>query len=101
MINRHHTVADLLTALAAFDPATPVRLALSPEWPFEHYVGAVTATPNVNATTGPNTDHPTADHGDGTRGVVWIGDGGQLGHLPAEAWIDLHHDPYDDLPGAA
>lgn len=95
MLQRHLTVADLITSLSAHDPRTPVRLALSPEWPFEHHVGAVTATPNIPPTTHP-AEPLTAPDGE-PRGTVWIGDGGQIGHLPPEAWVELHHDPYDDL----
>ncbi|WP_329562040.1 hypothetical protein [Kitasatospora sp. NBC_01266] len=95
MSQRHLTVGDLLGSLTGIDPRTPVRLALSPEWPFEHYVGAVTATPTIPATSTDPNPHTEP------RGAVWIGDGGQIGHLPAEAWVELHHDPYDDIPGAA
>lgn len=98
MTYRHLTVADLITTLAAHDPLASVRLALSPEWPFEHYVGAITATPNIPPTTpADNAPAPAAEQ----RGAVWIGDGGQIGYLPAEAWVELHRDPDDDLPGAA
>ncbi|WP_035851161.1 hypothetical protein [Kitasatospora azatica] len=100
MTTRHRTVADLITTLTAFDPTAPVRLAINPQWPFEHYVGTVTATPGINPTTGPGDTDLTGPDGAPT-GVVWIGDGGQIGYLPAEAWLDLHHDPYDDLYGAA
>ncbi|PYC66042.1 hypothetical protein C7C46_31880 [Streptomyces tateyamensis] len=100
MSQRHLNVADLMTSLAAYDPRTPVRLALSPEWPFEHYVGAVTATPNIPPTA--HLDAPASSPGPDSEqlGTVWIGDGGQLGYLPPEAWVELHHDPYDDLTTA-
>ncbi|MCX4750582.1 hypothetical protein OG455_34610 [Kitasatospora sp. NBC_01287] len=98
MPERHLTVADLINSLAAHDPRTPVRLALSPEWPFEHYVGAITATPHIPPTT---PDSTTAAAHDEQRGAVWIGDGGQIGHLPPEAWVELHRDPDDDLTGVA
>ncbi|GAA1961869.1 hypothetical protein [Kitasatospora viridis] len=97
MTYRHHhrTVAELIATLAAFDPDAPVRLALSPQWPFEHYVGPVTATPHI-----PPTDpDPDAAH----RGAVWIGDGGQVGFLPPEAWIEFHREPdeaFDDRRGS-
>ncbi|MGE7434005.1 hypothetical protein [Kitasatospora sp. NPDC001175] len=101
MVQRHLTVADLITSLKAFDPGTPVRLALSPEWPFEHYVGPVTGTPHIQPSTGPGDDQPLPGPSEEPSGVVWIRDGGQIGYLPPEAWVELHHDPYGDLPGAA
>ncbi|GAA1215410.1 hypothetical protein GCM10009665_01540 [Kitasatospora nipponensis] len=96
MNDRHLTVADLITTLTAHDPLAPVRLALSPEWPFEHYVGAITATPHIPPTPD-HTETPQREQ----RGAVWIGDGGQIGYLPAEAWVELHRDPDDCRPGAA
>lgn len=97
MATHHRTVADLINSLAAFDPTTPVRLALNPEWPFEHYVGPVTATPDITPTSGPHDSPAPAE----APGVVWIGDGGQIGYLPPEAWVELHHDPYDDTHSVA
>ncbi|GAA1082708.1 hypothetical protein [Kitasatospora arboriphila] len=90
MPQRHLTVADLIASLTRHDPRTPVRLALSPEWPFEHYVGAVTATPGIQVAP---SSVPT--------GAVWIGDGGQIGYLPPEVWVELHEEPGSGLTGAA
>ncbi|MGF1425017.1 hypothetical protein [Kitasatospora sp. LaBMicrA B282] len=95
MTQLHLTVADLLASLTGLHPHTPVRLALSPEWPFEHYVGPVTPTPDIPPTSAPSTT--VAER----LGTVWIGDGGQIGHLPAEAWVALHREPDDDAPHAA
>jgi len=35
------TVQDLIQELEQFDPDAEVRLAIQPEWPFEHAVGGV------------------------------------------------------------
>ncbi|MFD7070611.1 hypothetical protein ACFV97_25645 [Streptomyces sp. NPDC059913] len=34
------TVGHLLRQLQVLDPATPIRLAVNPDFPFAHYVGA-------------------------------------------------------------
>ncbi|WP_406281379.1 hypothetical protein [Streptomyces sp. NBC_00209] len=37
---RHLTVGDLLRQLQNLDPHLPVRIAVAPDFPFTHYVGA-------------------------------------------------------------
>lgn len=70
------TVGELLAALDRYDPATPVRLAQQPGYPLEHTVGRVVCTPEDAEGDGtPPTDPP----------VVWIGEGPQVGYLPATA----------------
>ncbi|MEU2894230.1 hypothetical protein EQK42_07205 [Streptomyces albidoflavus] len=37
---KHLTVGHLLRDLQRLDPSLPVRLAINPDFPFAHYVGA-------------------------------------------------------------
>ncbi|WP_158851193.1 hypothetical protein [Saccharothrix deserti] len=70
------TVGDLIAALTAYDPTTPVRLATQPGYPMEHALGRVVCTPDDAEGDGtPPTDPP----------VVWLGAGDQVGYLPALA----------------
>lgn len=55
------TVGHLLRQLQNIDPGMPIRLAINPDWPFTHYVGA---------------DIVVQD------GVAFIADDGQEGYLP-------------------
>jgi hypothetical protein len=70
------TVGDAIAALSAYDPATPLRIAVQPGYPMEHHLAQVVCTPDDAEGTGtPPTDSP----------VVWLGVGEQVGHLPASA----------------
>jgi hypothetical protein len=70
------TVGELRAALDRYDPATPVRFAQQPGYPLEYTVGRVACTPDDAEGDGtPPTDPP----------VVWIGEGQQVGSLPAIA----------------
>ncbi len=40
---QHLTVGHLLRRLQDLDPTLPIRLAVNPDWPFTHYVGAEVA----------------------------------------------------------
>ncbi|MFI9273976.1 hypothetical protein ACIGXM_25195 [Kitasatospora sp. NPDC052896] len=55
------TVGHLLRQLQNIDPGLPIRLAVNPDWPFTHYVGA---------------DIVVQD------GDAFIADDGQEGYLP-------------------
>ncbi|WP_415942046.1 hypothetical protein [Streptomyces sp. 067-1] len=55
------TVGHLLRQLQGLDPHLPIRLAVNPDFPFAHYVGA---------------DVVVQD------GKAFIGDDGQEGYLP-------------------
>ena len=70
------TVGDLIAALEDYDPATPVRWASQPRWPFEYTLGRIVMTPDDAEGDGTEpTDEP----------VVWIGEGQQVGYLPGIA----------------
>ncbi|MFE1516799.1 hypothetical protein ACFW9I_08250 [[Kitasatospora] papulosa] len=58
------TVGHLLRQLQGLDPTLPVRLAVNPDFPFAHYVGA-----NVVV----------------RDGMAFIAEDGQEGYLPAGA----------------
>ncbi|MFB8171451.1 hypothetical protein ACFC60_26265 [Kitasatospora purpeofusca] len=58
---QHLTVHDLLTRLQDIDPNLRVRLAINPDFPFAHYVGADIVVHN---------------------GCAYIGEDGQDGYLP-------------------
>ncbi|OCC11521.1 hypothetical protein [Streptomyces sp. PTY087I2] len=58
------TVGHLLRQLQNLDPSLPVRLAVNPDFPFAHYVGAEVVVQG---------------------GMAFIADDGQEGYLPASA----------------
>lgn len=58
------TVGELIERLSTFDPASGVRLAINPDFPFAHTVGGITAS------------------GENARRTVFIGEAGQQEHLP-------------------
>ncbi|QBI56830.1 hypothetical protein [Streptomonospora litoralis] len=83
------TVRDLIATLqAAAEEAgagldAPVRLAQSPSWPFEYSVGRVgVAEIDPAPSTG---SEPGVAEDEEPPGVVYIGEGAQLGHLPGVA----------------
>ena len=57
------TVGHLLSQLQGIDPNLPIRLAINPDFPFTHYVGAKVVVRD---------------------GKAFIADDGQEGYLPAE-----------------
>ncbi|QMU79954.1 hypothetical protein GXW83_02310 [Streptacidiphilus sp. PB12-B1b] len=57
------TVGQLLSKLQSLDPSLPIRLAINPDFPFTHYVGAEVVVRD---------------------GKAFIADDGQEGYLPAE-----------------
>jgi len=57
------TVGHLLSQLQGLDPNLPIRLAINPDFPFTHYVGAEVVVRD---------------------GKAFIADDGQEGYLPAE-----------------
>ncbi|WP_225847250.1 hypothetical protein [Streptomyces sp. HPF1205] len=58
------TVGELIERLSAYDPAGDVRLAINPDFPFAHTIGAITAT---------------TENGEQT---VFTGESGHQTHLP-------------------
>lgn len=76
------TVRDLIDALheAAEDTAggldAVVRLAQQPRWPFEYDIGPVAAAEEAS---------PAPADGEEPAGVIYIGEGHQLGYLPGGA----------------
>ncbi|MFB6603577.1 hypothetical protein ACFCXR_25935 [Streptomyces noursei] len=56
------TVGHLLSQLQDLDPNLPIRLAINPDFPFTHYLGAEVVVRN---------------------GSAFIADDGQEGYLPA------------------
>jgi hypothetical protein len=78
--NQIHTVGDLQTALAHYNPDTPIRCAAQPGHPLEYTIGQVVCTPDDAEGDGTvRTDPP----------VVWLGAGEQVGYLPAFAASSL------------
>ena len=71
------TVGELMAVLAAYPPATTVRLALQPGYPVAVAVGRVVCTP----------DDATTDRGDPSahERVVWISEGAPHCYLPVIA----------------
>ncbi|MYQ48741.1 hypothetical protein GTW40_27535 [Streptomyces sp. SID4985] len=59
---KYLTVGHLLRQLQDLDPGLPVRLAINPDFPFAHYVGANVVVQN---------------------GMAFIADDGQEDYLPA------------------
>jgi len=62
------TVGDLIEELEGYPEDAEVRLAIQPSWPFEHSVSEVTHS----------APEPDSEEG----GVVYVGEGRQLGYLP-------------------
>ncbi|MFD4505349.1 hypothetical protein [Streptomyces sp. NPDC058457] len=61
---RYLTVGHLIRQLQGLDPNLPVRLAINPDFPFAHYVGAKVVVRD---------------------GKAFIADDGQEGYLPVGA----------------
>ncbi|MDU0295099.1 hypothetical protein [Saccharothrix longispora] len=73
---RFATVGDVIAALSAYDPTTPLRIAAQPCYPMQHLLARVACTPDDAEGDGtPPTEPP----------VVWLGTGEQVGHLPEPA----------------
>ncbi|MFC8015230.1 hypothetical protein [Streptomyces cinereoruber] len=65
---QHLTVGHLLRQLQGLDPNLPIRLAINPDFPFTHYVGAEVVVRD---------------------GKAFIADDGQEDYLPTSASADL------------
>jgi hypothetical protein len=61
---RTMTVGELIQRLSTFDPASDVRLAINPRFPFTHAIGDITASDESG------------------RRTVFIGEAGHQEHLP-------------------
>lgn len=75
-----NTVGELIEHLSAFDPASSVRLAINPDFPFSHGTGGITASDENG------------------RQTVFIGETGHQEHLPvpvaqALGWLPLTEPP--------
>lgn len=72
------TVGELIAALDHYDEDTPVRWAHQPGHPMEYTIGQVVCTPHDAEGDGtpPSPSDPP---------VVWLGEGQQVGSLPALA----------------
>ncbi|WP_034274346.1 hypothetical protein [Haloechinothrix halophila] len=75
------TVGELIEALEAYEPDTPVRIAQQPSWPFEYTVGTVTRTPDIFDFDPDDVDDDTPP----PDPVVWLAEGHQVGYLPGIA----------------
>jgi hypothetical protein len=74
------TVGELIERLSVFDPASEVRLAINPNFPFSHGIGDITASDERGKQT------------------VFIGETGHQEHLPvpvaqALGWQELTQPP--------
>jgi hypothetical protein len=75
-----NTVGELIERLSAFDPASEVRLAINPDFPFAHGIGDITASDESG------------------RRTVFLGEDGLQEHLPvpvaqALGWQELTQPP--------
>jgi len=75
-----NTVGELIERLSTFDPASYVRLAINPDFPFAHGVGDITAS------------------NESGRQTVFIGETGHQEHLPvpvaqALGWQEVTQPP--------
>ncbi|WP_412078823.1 hypothetical protein ACLF6K_36060 [Streptomyces xanthophaeus] len=75
------TVAEIIEHLSRYAPDTPVRLAVNPEFPFAHALGVI-----------------VLGIGHDGRPVVYIGESGQAGFLPALTAQDLGWHPRTTVP---
>lgn len=71
------TVGMLIAELENFDPDTVVRLAQQPSWPFEYSIGQI-----VHVWDAEMEDDDEDYNEDEGWGIVYIGEGSQLGYLP-------------------
>lgn len=79
------TVEELIEILEDLEPTAEVRIAHQPEWPMEYTVGEVVEC-------GPNDGEEDDDadvEDDDREGIVYIGEGTQLGYLPEHAVDEL------------
>lgn len=77
------TVQELMQELEDFEPDTEVRLAIQPNYPFQHTIAQV-----IEVEVEPTCE----EDGDETQTVVYIAEGGQLyeaPYLPGEVSQDL------------
>jgi hypothetical protein len=75
-----NTVGELIEHLRTFDPASAVRLAINPDFPFSHGIGDITASDEIG------------------RQTVFIAETGYQEHLPVPAaqalgWLPLTEPP--------
>jgi hypothetical protein len=75
-----NTVGELIEHLRAFDPASSVRLAINPDFPFSHGIGDITASDESG------------------QPMVFIAETGHQEHLPVPAaqalgWLPLTEPP--------
>lgn len=77
---------EQLQAFAAEHGDVEVRLAVQPNWPFEHSIGSVALgqEPIYEGTMDPE-DGTVATAEDEVPAIIYIGEGRQLGYLPAMA----------------
>ncbi len=78
------TVEELIGILEDFEPTAEVRIAHQPEWPMEYTLGEVV---ECGANGDEDEDADVAD--DDREGIVYIGEGTQLGYLPEYAVDEL------------
>lgn len=69
------TAAELIEVLEGLDPATEIRLATQPSWPFEYSVRPYLVTEH---------DLDADADGDDLAGVAWLVEGSQLRYLPGD-----------------
>jgi hypothetical protein len=72
------TVQELLDALATLDPATEVRLAEQPSWPFEYSLAGVLVSDRLPA----EDDADDLPLGESPEPVLYLVEGTQLAYLP-------------------
>ncbi|MEE4543989.1 hypothetical protein V2S66_18685 [Streptomyces sp. V4-01] len=75
-----NTVGELIELLRAFDPASAVRLAINPDFPFSHGIGGITASDENG------------------QPMVFIAENGHQEHLPVPAAQALGWQPLTQPP---
>ncbi|MCY0931515.1 hypothetical protein OTB20_36100 [Streptomyces sp. H27-H1] len=75
------TVAEIIEHLSRYAPDTPVRLAINPAFPYAHKLGDI-----------------VLDVGHDGCPVVFLGESGQAGFLPAMAAQELGWHPRTTVP---
>ncbi|WP_327303619.1 hypothetical protein OG730_08370 [Streptomyces sp. NBC_01298] len=75
------TAAEIIEHLSRYAPDTPVRMAINPEFPYAHTLGGI-----------------VLGMGHDGRPVIYIGEAGQVGFLPALTAQDLGWHPRTVVP---
>lgn len=77
------TVAELIEILQDLPEDAEVRMAQQPNWPFEYSIReAVYVSAREASEAESETEEAALDYDEDDAGVVYLGEGSQIGYLP-------------------